>query len=192
MGTHYRITASFTRDGVIQDCSQAEVLGDELHRLWDDEDDALSRAEEMQGELADYDLDPTTTYSVVAVQQEESTEADNMTTTGTTTEREYTYEVASVSTDDDGAIHIATIVTVDGVPRAALWCAQRNAADGATLEPCGDSIDCWIEGVALDAFGREGAVAIGTEIIAGVQRGRRAGRGTYRAERVHLDGPRAE
>lgn len=66
--TTYRITATYERDGHTIDCTSAEVLGDRLSERWMSRDEAERVAEDMQDDIADYDLDPTTEYHVDEVE----------------------------------------------------------------------------------------------------------------------------
>lgn len=65
--TMYRVTASYERDGLLLDASQAEVLGDAYGRAYATEAEAEAVAQELADTIADYGLDPTTTYSVEPV-----------------------------------------------------------------------------------------------------------------------------
>lgn len=65
--TMYRVTASYERDGLLLDASQAEVLGDAYGRTYATEAEAEAVAQELADTIADYGLDPTTTYSVEPV-----------------------------------------------------------------------------------------------------------------------------
>src|SRR5690606_39825077 len=68
--TAYEITASFERDGQVQDASQAEVLVDAFGKIFFEEVAAEAFAEELQEDLDSTDLDPTTEYSVREVSVE--------------------------------------------------------------------------------------------------------------------------
>lgn len=65
--TVYRISASFERDGQVQDCSQAEVLGDAYGKTYFDRADAEEAQEECEEFLSETDLDPSTEYFVEEV-----------------------------------------------------------------------------------------------------------------------------
>lgn len=60
----WTISASFERDGQIIGCNQAEVLGEAYGKEYASREEAEAVAAEMQSEVGEYDLDPSTTYSV--------------------------------------------------------------------------------------------------------------------------------
>jgi hypothetical protein len=64
---HYRIRASRDLGDTIEDCSTPEVLGDAQFARYNSMRLAEEHAEEMQGEIADYELDPRTRYYVEEV-----------------------------------------------------------------------------------------------------------------------------
>ncbi len=61
----YHLEASLRRDGQVLDCSQAEVLGDACGATYLTEADAISAAADVQSDIADSELDPSTTVQVV-------------------------------------------------------------------------------------------------------------------------------
>lgn len=63
----YRITASIERAEQIVDSADSATLGDCLERVYPDRAAAAAAAQAAQDEIADYGLDPSTTYSVVEV-----------------------------------------------------------------------------------------------------------------------------
>lgn len=66
-GVAYRIVASYERDGQVLDCTSAEVIGDAYGKRYAESEDADREAERLTEEVGEYDLDPSTTYSVEEV-----------------------------------------------------------------------------------------------------------------------------
>jgi hypothetical protein len=60
----YAIKASHEQDGNILDCSTAEVLGEAFAAKYETAEEAQAVAEDLQTDVEDVGLDPTTTYSV--------------------------------------------------------------------------------------------------------------------------------
>ena len=63
----YAIKASYEQFDNILDCSTAEVLGEAFAAKYETAEEAWVVAEELQAEVEDVGLDPTTTYSVYEV-----------------------------------------------------------------------------------------------------------------------------
>ena len=61
----WRIVASMERDGQVLDATDMATLGDDLVARWASREEAEARAAELQAEIGDCDLDPSTSYSVV-------------------------------------------------------------------------------------------------------------------------------
>lgn len=147
----YRISASYTRDGQVLDCSQAEILGDAYGVTYATREEAESIAEDMQEEVEDYNLDPSTTYSV----------------------DEVTVSISAVdAAADDDDITVSADVRVDGCTRKTVWSARpRHTAAGVDgIEPSGDSPDCWIDGDLAATLGETCAIAIGEYVLASARR----------------------
>jgi hypothetical protein len=62
--TVYEVRATFEKDGQYQDCSQAEVIGDAFGEYYFSESEAEEVAGDLQCDLENTDLDPSTEYSV--------------------------------------------------------------------------------------------------------------------------------
>lgn len=63
-------------------------------------------------------------------------------------------------------ITITATVTIEGIDQETTWSAKWNAADRETLEPAGDSIDCWADGKLRMLYRHELVVEIGREVLA--------------------------
>lgn len=140
--TLYRVTASYEHDGQLLDASSsAEVLGDAYGRHYATEAEAEAVAEDMQSDLASYDLDPSTTYSVV--------------------EAPVSIRVTEQESGEDGTVTVSALV--NGYETA--WFAHTDAS--GQLEPCGDSLEQWADADILDRlYGDAAANAIGREVLA--------------------------
>lgn len=67
----YRITASFSRDGRIDEATDTvETLGEAYQRTYTERDDAESACEDLQASVEEYGLHASTTYRVVEEQHE--------------------------------------------------------------------------------------------------------------------------
>ncbi len=144
--TIYQIRASFSRDGQIQACDSAEVLGPAYGLYYATEGAAQAEVDSLQESLDDTDLDPTTEYSLVDV----------------------AVEIATPVVDtEDGAITLESVVRVDGRRYDTLWYARptHTTAGIAGCEPSGP-IDAWTDSTIREAYGDEVAVAIGREVCA--------------------------
>jgi hypothetical protein len=143
----YIITASFDRDGQVQDCSQAEVLGEAFGVTYVTSEAAESALAECAESVEAYDLDPTTRYSI---------EQTSVTISDVTTEPE------------DGAITVSAHVEAPGYSGITCWSAKpRHTAAGIDgLEPAGDSIDAWTDGDLARILDADTLIHVGTEILA--------------------------
>lgn len=149
--TLYRLTASFERDGLSIDADDDGTLGDDRYRYFTSEASASARADEMQGEIGDYDLDPSTTYGYYAVAVEISdVEAER-------------------DTECPGLIEISAWVRVDGEPRIAVtvYGQDRHTKDGIDgVEPTGDDLYAWADNDILRLLGDDAGKAVCLEILA--------------------------
>jgi hypothetical protein len=144
--TLYRITASYEDNGTLCSANTAEVLGEAYGRYYDTEEAATAKAEDMAGDIEDYDLDESTKYYV----------------------EEVAVEISDIGCeDDDGAVSVSATVRVDGHRYDTSWTARaRNTTAGVSgLEPAGDSIDAWVDHDLAVALG-DSVVAVGLEILA--------------------------
>lgn len=62
----YKITASYDRNGTRTDTSTDSVLGDAYGQTYPTREAAQAVADGLQASIADYDLDASTEYQVVA------------------------------------------------------------------------------------------------------------------------------
>ena len=141
--TMYRITASYTHYGQCVDSTTAETLGDAMGVIYATQELADAAADELQGSVMDFSLDPSTRYSVVEVP----------------------IEIGDVSLSDD---EVTADVTLDGHRQTTSWYAapRRTKAGIDGLQPAGDSIDCWVDTVMASALPADAVVALGLEILA--------------------------
>lgn len=146
--TLYRITASYTRDGQALDATQAEVLGDAHGRLYADLDEATAVAAEMTEEVSEYDLDPSTTYDVQAVDVEIS-------------------DVEAYRDDEGGLVTVLADVTIDHSPvplSVTVYGKDCHTTAGIHgLEPSGGELAAWAAPELLamgDVVGRALSLAV--------------------------------
>jgi hypothetical protein len=145
--TLYRIRASATRDGQTIDCSQAEVLGETYGVTYTARDAADAALEDLDESIAEYQLDPSTTYSI----------------------SEIPVLIGEISTEyEDGAITVSARVEMPGYAGPTCWSAKpRNTAAGVDgLEPAGDSIDAWADDTLAMYLPANALLVVGLEILA--------------------------
>jgi hypothetical protein len=152
--TIYRITASWEHCGHLLDCTDAATLGDAYGEMYATIEDAEEMVEQLTDSVAEYDLDPSTSYTAEPV----------------------TVDIADVDADADydGEGHAAVTARVSfSGPLAARtidsawYCTPRHCAAGIDgWEPAGDA---WIDEDVTRLVGPQCAAAIGREIVAGVR-----------------------
>ena len=148
--TVYRVEASYERDGQIVDCSQAEVLGEAYGHVYATREDAEDAVEDLRADLADAELDPTTSYSV--------------------SETRVSIAAIKLHADEpDDLTCVTADVRIDGCTYGSVWyCEPRQTASGIDgYDPAGDG---WIDSRMIALYGIDTARSIGEEIIASVGR----------------------
>ena len=144
----YYVTASYEADGRTVDCSRAEVLGYALGRYYATREEAQDVAIDLQGEVEDTDLDPTTTYEVC----------------------EDTIQVRDVQVDSESG---EVVCDLRGPSMAAPWLVTswsvepRHTTAGVDgWQPAGDSPDAWVDQDVVREYGKDLAISLGREIVA--------------------------
>jgi hypothetical protein len=149
--TMFVLKATQERDGQRIGANHPEVLGDATFTTYTTEAQAESVRDTMQGEVRDFDLDPSTVYTVEQVTV-------------------YLRDLAFDATDsgEEGRTVCSATVEIDGDSHDTRWFASNrhtsNGIDG--LIPEGESIDCWADPGILATFGVKVANVIGLEILA--------------------------
>ena len=147
--TLYRITASYERDGHTIDSTDDGTLGDDLWARFETEEDAQARADEMESEIGEYDLDPSTSYGVEPV---------TITISGVEAERL-----------DDGTVEVSATVQTEAPTRTIV--AVVYGVDAITgrgihgLAPAGTDLREWTDADIIHALGERIGARVCKEIL---------------------------
>lgn len=152
MMTIYRITASWDHCGQLLDCTDAATLGDAYGQMYATIEAAEEMAQQLTESVDEYDLDPSTSYSIEPVTVE--------------------IEGVAVEADYDGEGHAAVTATVH-----VLGPLTSRVETAWYVEPrhCAAGVDGWmlaeggLDEDVIRAVGIECTGAIGREIVAGVR-----------------------
>ncbi len=146
--TLYRLTASIERDGLSLAADDDGTLGDDRWAFFQTEEEAQARADEMQAEIGDYDLDPGTSYGVEPV----------------------TITIADVEAErTDGIVEVSAQVTIDrGAPIVAVvYGEDRITGSGIHgLTPSGSDLRDWTDADILRVLGERTGAQVCREILA--------------------------